>query len=183
MRIAVVLVILGLAGTARADERAWRLGAAGVSRFDPSGDGGFGIAVQGLRQRGDNAFGVLLEHTWLRPADDSPEYGIRQLDVLGVARLGAPVSLELGAGLAVYHGRVDIPERPGCFGCGRYGGSSVAPVGRLGVVWSRELGRGVAIEVGARVVGTLVVMTVTDRHNFNPQPLTIQGSVGFSRAL
>ncbi|HEY5936833.1 MAG TPA: hypothetical protein VIU61_19425 [Kofleriaceae bacterium] len=183
MRIAVVLVLLGLAGTAHADERAWRLGAAGVSRFDPSGDGGFGLALQALRQRDDNAFGVLFEHTWLRPADDSPELGIRQLDVLAVARLGSPVSLELAAGLAVYHGRVDIPEEPGCFGCGKYDGSSVAPIGRLGVVWSHELGKGIAIEIGARVVGTRVVITVTDRHNFNPQPVTFQGSVGFSRAL
>jgi hypothetical protein len=50
-------------------------------------------------------------------------------------------------------------------------------------VWSHELGRGIAIEVGARVVATKVVMTFTDTHNFNPQPLTIQSSVGFSREL
>lgn len=183
MRTIVVLVLLGLAGTAHADERVWRLGAAGVTRFDPSGDGGLGLALQALRHRGDNALGVVVEHTWLQPADDSPEYGIRQLDALFVARLGAPVSFELAAGLAYYHGRVDIPEEPGCFGCGNYSGASVAPIGRLGVVWSRELGRGVAIEVGARVVATKVVITVTDTHNFNPQPLTIQSSVGFSCAM
>ena len=182
MRTIVVILLLGLAGPAHAED-AWRLGAAGVSRFDPSGDGGFGLALQALRQRGENAFGILLENTWLRPPDDSPEYGVRQLDALAVARLGSPVSLELGVGLAVYHGRVDIPEEPGCFGCGNYSGASVAPLGRIGVVWSREIGRGVAIEVGARVVATRVVMSITDRHNFNPQPLTIQSSVGFSRAL
>jgi hypothetical protein len=183
IRMRTIVVLLFLVGTAHADERGWHFGAAGVSRFDPSGDGGFGLALQALRHSGENAFGVLAEHTWLRPADDSPEYAVRQLDLLAVVRLESPVSLELAAGLAYYHGRVDIPEEPGCFGCGNYGGGSVAPIGRLGIVWSRELGRGVTIEVGARVVGTTVVMTLTDTHNFNPQPLTIQSSVGFSHAM
>ena len=179
----VVLLLLGLLGTAHADERSWRLGAAGVSRFDPSGDGGFGVALQALRQRGDNALGAVVEHTWLRPPADSPERGVRQLDALAVGRLGSPLALELAAGLAFYHGRVDIPEQPGCFGCGKYSDTTVAPLARLGVVWSHELGHGVAVEVGARVVVTRVVLTKTDVHNFNPQPLTIQSSVGFSRQL
>lgn len=178
-----IVVLLLLVGTAHGEELGWRGGAAGATRFDPSGDGGFGLALQALRHWEENALGVAVEHTWLMPPDDSPEYNVHQFDALAVARLGKPVSLEVAAGLTYYRGRVDIPEEPTCFGCGNYSGFSVAPIGRLGVVWSRELGRGVAIEVGARVVATKVVLTFTDTHNFNPQPLTIQSSIGFSRAM
>ncbi|MEJ7598994.1 MAG: hypothetical protein WKG01_13885 [Kofleriaceae bacterium] len=183
MRILVTTFITLIVARSAHAEPAWRLGAAGVSRFDGAGDGGVGFALQAMRLRGDNAFGLVLEHTWLLNPADADELDVRQLDALAVARLGTPFALELAGGLAVYHGRVDIPKREGCFGCGAYGGSSVAPVVRLGVVWSQALGRGVTLEVGARVVGTRAVLTKTDVHNFDPQPFTLQSSIGFSRAL
>jgi hypothetical protein len=49
---------------------------------------------------------------------------------------------------------------------------------RIGVVWSHELGRGIAIELGARAVVTLALFSKADVHTFDPQPFTVQSSLG-----
>jgi hypothetical protein len=167
-------VLVAIAGSAHADP--WRYGASAVSRIDPEGDGGLGVAVHAVQERPWRAFGVLLEHTWLFP--QRQELGVRQLDAVGLVRWGAPFALELGGGLAIYHGRVDIPEMAGCFGCGAYGDTTIAPLARAGVVWTRMLPRDLALEVGARLVLTRAFASKTDVHNIDPQPVTQQTGVG-----
>jgi len=154
-----------------------------VSRVDSSGDGGLGFALHLLKDRGSSsALGLGLEQTWLSRSD-SPELGVRQLDLQALARFGRPFAFELGAGLAFYHGRVDIPEMEGCFGCGKYSDTTLAPLVRGGVVWSQPIGHQLVLEVGVRLIVTHVLLTKTDVHNFNPQPLTFQGGLGVSRRM
>jgi hypothetical protein len=170
-----VLIVIALSGAARAEP--WRVAGSVVSRFDPDGDGGLGVAVGAVQDRADRAFGAVLEHTWLFPQHQ--ERGIRQLDALGLIRWGRPFAMEVAAGLAIYHGRVDLPGS--CVGCGMYSGTTPALLVRAGVVWTYPLRRELALELGARLVLTRAPAgDDDDSHYFAPPPVALQSGVGVS---
>lgn len=175
MRRAVLLIVIALSGSARAEP--WRVAGSVVSRVDPGGDGGLGVAVAAVKQRGDRDLGAVLEHTWLFPQHQ--ELGIRQLDALGLARWGRPFGLEVAGGLAIYHGRVDLPGS--CTGCGMYSGTTPALLVRAGVAWTYPLRGDLALEVGARLVLTRTrAHDDDDTHFFAPPPVSLQSGVGVS---
>ena len=179
------LFVASAAAGANADDR-WEVGVGAEVQLNPGApDNGsatvaVGGSVQALRAVSERtSLGVRLEVLRLFPHAETYEYDARQQDLVFALRHGRTrpnrltVGFDVGLGVSRYAGSVDIPEEPGCFGCGRYSGVTYRPVAQVGVDVDVPIGGGWAIRPRARATVMLIRGTSTDVHNFLP------GGLGF----
>lgn len=189
---AVPLVLAGLlvgATAARADER-WAVGVGGEVQLNPRApdDGSSTVAVGGsvqvLRAVGARTWlGVRLEVLRLFPHAETHEDDTTQQDLVVALRRGRPradrptLGFDVGLGVTRYAGRVDIPEEPGCVGCGRYRGVTYRPTVQAGLDVDVPLGGGWAMAPRARAVVTPVRAEKLDVYNFVPGAIGVRFDV------
>ncbi len=196
MRASVVALpaFLLMAPAVRAEPRpAWEVDAVGTAQYNPGADAeraarfGAGFAVRLLRAVGTNGqLGLHVEAIWLIPDDETREFDAQQQDALFMGRLRIvnrptwALHGQAGVGVSRYQGMVDIPETPGCFGCGRYGDTTYRPALQAGVNADVALGRDLFLSAGVRAALVLIRAEVTDVHNFLPPSLALRVDLGLA---
>jgi hypothetical protein len=191
--LVLALAPLCLAATgARSEARpSWETAAAATAQYNPgaSDEGaatlGAGISARLLRAVGfTGSVGLQFDAIWLIPGNHTIEFDARQLDLLLVGRtrlVSRPswsLSVEAAAGVAQYTGMVDIPETPGCFGCGRYGDTTYRPNLQAALGAALRLTPALFVTTGIRASLVVLRAEATDTHNFLPPSLALRFELG-----
>ena len=178
MRVALAGLIMMSATTAAADDRL-EVGVGAELLLNPRApdDGTATVAVGGSLQvlqaiTSRTSVGVRVEVLRLFPHAETHEYNARQHELVFALRRGRPrpdrptLGFDFGFGLSRYAASVDIPEVPGCFGCGRYSGVTYSPTMQAGFDVDLPLGGGWAVRPRARAVVMLHREEIFDAHSF-----------------
>jgi hypothetical protein len=191
MTVVAGLVLAGRTVSAESPSN-WEVGAHGTGQVNPSDTGqptfGAGFSLTALRAISPSGqIGARIDALWMLPDDDSYEYDATELDVVFVGRHrftapgGFDLHGELGAGVARYAGKVDIPMPPPpemCWGCGRYGDSTIRPIIQGALTGEWPLGGALHLQAGARTSLLVIAADHTDSHNFLPAPLALRLDLG-----
>lgn len=174
------LFVASAAAGADADSR-WGLGVGAEVQLNPgapdNGSSTFaaGASVQVYRAVDANtSVGARFDALALYPLAETHEESPLQHDLVltlrrGLVRPDRPTAgFDVGIGVSRYTAGVDLPDEPGCVGCGRYGGVTYRPTVHAGLDVNVPVSGGWAIIPRVRAVVIPVRAEALDRYNFLP---------------